>query len=233
MYNGEIAAFEALLRWEHPDTGLVMPGVFVPMLEQLGLIVPAGEWVLIEACRQLAQWRAQFPGSRDLAVNVNISARQLSSSTFLDQVRDALEQTALPASSLKLEITESLVMENPERATSILQKLSDMGVSLSIDDFGTGYSSLAYLQRLPADTIKIDKSFILNMKSEGNGLEIVRAIIILAHTLNKKVVAEGVETSQQLGMLMQQQCEYVQGYFFSKPVSGKDAETLLAHGLTR
>lgn len=231
LENGDIKAFEALIRWERPEVGLIQPDHFVPLLENMGLIIQAGEWALLEACLQAKRWRDQYPQHRDLMISVNISPKQLASLNLIEHVRVALRQSGLPPSALKLEITESLLMEKPENSCKMLETLKKLGVSVSIDDFGSGYSSLSYLNRLPTDYLKIDKSFIHELQESENGVEIVRAIVALAHTLNKKVIAEGVETSQQLAMLMQLQCEYVQGYYFSKPIPAKDVEMMLAIGL--
>ena len=231
LATGEIAGFEALMRWERPEVGLAPPDFFISLLEHMGLIVATGEWVLREACKQTRRWQKQYPKHQDLMISVNISPKQLAAPGLVDQVRAALAESGLSAASLKLEITESLLMERPEDSCATLEELKALGVGSSIDDFGTGYSSLAYLSRLPADYLKIDKSFIREIQDLGSGSEIVRAIVALAHTLNKRVVAEGVETSQQLSLLMQLQCEYVQGYYFSKPIPHRDVEMLLAIGL--
>jgi diguanylate cyclase (GGDEF)-like protein/PAS domain S-box-containing protein len=231
LKNGEIMAFEALIRWERPEVGIVQPDQFVPLLERMGLIIQVGEWALREACRQTKIWREQFPKHKDLMISVNLSPKQLASPDLVEHVRLALLDSELPASALKLEITESLLMEHPENSCKMLEAIKRLGVSVSIDDFGSGYSSLSYLNRLPTDFLKIDKSFTRELQESENGVEIVRAIVALAHTLNKKVIAEGVETSQQLAKLLQLGCEYVQGYYFSKPIPANDVEMMLAIGL--
>lgn len=230
LSNGGISCFEALLRWSRPEIGMLSPTVFVPLLEETGLILPVGEWVLRRACIQTREWQERYPQHRELKVSVNVSPKQLQTEDFANRVKEVLDESGLPPNCLKLEITESLVMENPERAVEMLEGLREVGVSLSIDDFGTGYSSLAYLHRLPADMLKIDKSFIRDMR-EGAGNEIVRAIIVLAQALGKEVVAEGVESSHQLESLMTLHCQYVQGYYFSRPVTADEAEPLLEQGL--
>ena len=231
LRTGEIERFEALLRWERPGFGLVSPSVFIPLLEETGLIIPTGEWVLKEACRQARTWQEKFPAHKELMISVNVSAKQLGRPDLPSMVAQALEDSGITPSCLELEITESVVMEQPELTEDTLHQLKSLGLSLSIDDFGTGYSSLAYLHRLPADVLKIDKSFISGMKDEHKGVEIVRAIMAISHTLSKQVIAEGVETSWQLAQLIDLECEYVQGYFFSKPVTADEAEFLMAQGL--
>ena len=195
------------------------------------MIIPTGEWVLKEACRQARTWQEKFPAHKELMISVNVSAKQLGRPDLPSMVAQALEDSGITPSCLELEITESVVMEQPELTEDTLHQLKSLGLSLSIDDFGTGYSSLAYLHRLPADVLKIDKSFISGMKDEHKGVEIVRAIMAISHTLSKQVIAEGVETSWQLAQLIDLECEYVQGYFFSKPVTADEAEFLMAQGL--
>lgn len=229
--RGEITALEALMRWERPNIGIVPPDRFISLLEETALILPAGKWVLREACRQLKEWQETFPKHADLAVSVNLSPRQLEHDTLFDDIQEALLASGLRPQCLTLEITEALFIAHPERALEKLLQIKEFGVSISIDDFGTGYSSLAYLHRIPADTLKIDKSFIHAMRINQDGETIVRAIVALAHSLGKCVVAEGVETSQQLSYLMQLQCEYVQGYYFSKPLPPPEIKNLIERGL--
>jgi diguanylate cyclase (GGDEF)-like protein/PAS domain S-box-containing protein len=216
----DLAGFEALVRWEHPERGLLLPESFIPIAEETGLIVPLGEFVLHEACRQLAEWQAEH-ASADLRVSVNVSGLQLMHRGFPGKVRKALDDAGLPARCLMLEVTESVLMEGIENALPALMELRKMGVMLSIDDFGTGYSSLSYLARLPIDALKIDRSFIENMDSDGN--EIVRAIFKLGQALSKQVVAEGIETSEQLSLLRELGCEFGQGYLLSRPVTAARA----------
>jgi EAL domain-containing protein (putative c-di-GMP-specific phosphodiesterase class I) len=209
--------FEALLRWQHPELGSVSPARFVPIAEQSGLIVPIGEWVLQEACRQAATWRAQ--GQTDFVMAVNLSPRQLSSPQLAGVVEAALRANDLPPSALCLEITESAIMEDPEAAHRILQGLKDLGVKLAIDDFGVGYSSLSHLKYLlPVDVIKIDKSFVDGLLDSRDARAIITAIVQLAHALGVTAVGEGVESAEQAHALRDLGCHVAQGYHFSKPV---------------
>jgi len=212
-----LRAFEALVRWRHPERGLISPADFIPVAEETGLIIPLGRWVLEEACRQTARWHAQFP-QQPVDINVNLSGKQFSQGDLVEQVVTVLHETQLPAKHLILEITESVVMENPEATISMLHRLKTIGVQLNIDDFGTGYSSLAYLQRFPVDAMKIDRSFIARIGQDPENIEIVKTIIALAHNLNMKVTAEGIETSEQLAHLEGLSCENAQGYYLSRPV---------------
>ncbi len=229
MDSGVISGFEALIRWQHPERGYISPIDFVPVAEETGLIIPIGEWVLGEACRQIKRWQEQFPTYPPLQTSVNISGKQLMKSDLIEQVRRVLQETGIDPRSLKLEITESIMMENIETAISILNQLRALGVELSIDDFGTGYSSLSYLHRFPVSTLKIDRSFVSRMDGNNENAEIVRTIIMLARNLDMDVVAEGVETEHQVLQLRALKCEYGQGYHFSKPVDVSGIEQLLAH----
>ncbi|HYO63538.1 MAG TPA: EAL domain-containing protein, partial [Pyrinomonadaceae bacterium] len=192
LETGEIRSFEALVRWRHPERGLISPAAFIPTAEETGLIVPLGRWVLLEACRQLREWQRVRPEQPALSVSVNLSSKQFTQPDLIAQIQQALHETGLSPSSLKLEITESVVMENIETAAAMLRELRALGVQLSIDDFGTGYSSLSYLHRFPIDTLKIDRSFVASMAENNENMEIVRTIIMLAHNLKMNVVAEGV-----------------------------------------
>jgi diguanylate cyclase (GGDEF)-like protein len=225
--NGCLAGFEALVRWQHPERGLVSPAEFIPIAEETSLVVPLGSWVLEEACRQMQVWHTQHPTNRTLTVNVNLSAKQLIQSGLVQEIKSILKRTELPARSLKLEITESVVMENAELATTMLKQLSDLDVHLCIDDFGTGYSSLSYLHRFPVDTLKIDRSFVNRIEEKDENVEIVRTIATLARNLGMDVVAEGVETEAQLACLKSLHCEFAQGYFFSRALDADDASELL------
>ncbi len=225
--TGRIAGFEALVRWQHPERGLISPAEFIPVAEETGLIVPLGAWVLLEACRQLHHWQERFPFARDLTMTVNLSGKQLSQPHLLAQIDEILQQTGINPLCLKLEITESVLMENAAAATEVLEQLRNRNIGLCIDDFGTGYSSLSYLHRFPINTLKIDRSFVSEMAGDDENSEIVRAIVTLAHNLGMYVVAEGVETEKQLVQLWAQQCEYGQGYFFSKPLPSEAAEALM------
>ncbi|REJ78033.1 MAG: phosphodiesterase [Acidobacteria bacterium] len=227
LKGGEIVGFEALLRWYHSELGFISPGVFIPISEDTGSVIPITKWVLAEACNQLQEWRERSEVFRDLTVSVNISGRHLADRSLVTDIEEALEISGLPATHLKLEITESTAMENAERSIETLNEVSNMGVKLSIDDFGTGYSSLSYLHRLPFDTLKIDRSFVLNVGENGEDSGILQTIVSLTKTLKKEVVAEGIETEKQLELLRDLGCEYGQGYLFSKPLPGDEIETLL------
>jgi len=218
--------FEALIRWQHPTRGMVSPDEFIPIAEETGLIIPIGDWLLREACRQMQVWRQIFSDRSPLMINVNVSGKQFSS-YLPKQVSQILQETGLDPRQLKLEITETLLMENAEYAVIHLTQLQGLGVQLAIDDFGTGYSSLSYLYRFPIDTLKIDRSFISRLDSDGEQLAIVRTIIMLAWNLGMEVVAEGVETSKQLAQLRALRCEYAQGYLFAKPLDTLTAEQFI------
>jgi Amt family ammonium transporter len=226
--SGHIRGLEALVRWRHEDRGLLRPKEFIPVAEESGFILDLGRWVLDQACREAAGWSAE--GLRAW-VSVNLSARQLVQPELGDLIRDVLGRTGCPAERLHLELTESVLMEKPETALKTIRKLKDMGVSVAIDDFGTGYSSLSYLQRFPVDTLKIDKSFIRALTISHGGMEIVRAITVLAHSLGLTVVAEGVETGEQLRALHLLSCELVQGFYLSGPLPLSEARLLLKGGL--
>jgi diguanylate cyclase (GGDEF)-like protein/PAS domain S-box-containing protein len=228
LVDGNIVEFEALVRWNHPVRGFVLPQNFVPLADETGIILSIGEWVLFQACRQLAAWRKRF--NRDIGVSVNISARQFDTAELVNQVRCILTETGLPASSLSLEVTESLLLENPESAIRQLNELRALGIGLKIDDFGTGFSSLSYLHRLPFNELKIDRSFIANFGKKAEATHIVHTIILLARLLDMKVVAEGVETETQLNELAALSCDYAQGNFFAKPLPAAEAESFLSAG---
>ncbi|HLX03536.1 MAG TPA: GGDEF domain-containing phosphodiesterase, partial [Trinickia sp.] len=207
---------EALLRWQSPALGLVMPSDFIPLAEETGVIVPLGAWVLREACRQSAEWRAA--GIGQIRVAVNLSAAQFATPDLLDHILEALDEAHLPGDSLELELTESMVMRQPEQASRWLSSLKQTGVRLSIDDFGTGYSSLAYLTRFPIDVVKIDRSFIRDIPDSRGDAQITSAVIALGHSLGLRVIAEGAETQAQVDFLRDEGCDEVQGYFFSRPI---------------
>ncbi|MBD2740274.1 EAL domain-containing protein [Coleofasciculus sp. FACHB-1120] len=223
LSTGQITGFEALVRWQHPERGLISPAEFIPVAEETGLIVPIGWWVLREACRQMRVWQTQ-----QLTISVNLSSKQFTQPHLAPAIHQILEETGLDPGCLRLEITESAVMENAESAIATLLELKKLGVQIYIDDFGTGYSSLSYLHRFPIDTLKIDRSFVGRMSSDSENWEIVRTIITLAHNLGLDVIAEGVETAEQLAQLRTLQCEYGQGYFFSRPLDVVAVETLMA-----
>ena len=228
LSDEKVIGFEALVRWQHSERGLVSPMDFIPVAEETGLIVPIGRWVLREACRQMSEWKRRDASAAPLFISVNLSGKQFTQPDLLGQVTRTLEETGLDPRSLKLEITESVVMENIEAAVETLESLRSLGVEMSIDDFGTGYSSLSYLHRLPIDTLKVDRSFVSRMASNNENTEIVRTIVTLAQSLDMKVVAEGVETSEQLSQLQILRCEGAQGYLFSRPLDAEAAGALLA-----
>jgi diguanylate cyclase (GGDEF)-like protein len=222
-----IAGFEALVRWQHPERGFVSPADFIPIAEETGLIIELGRWVLEESCRRMRAWQLVHPQEKPLSISVNLSGKQFTQSNLIEQVKQILRETELDPRSLKLEITESVVMENAEIASSMLLQLRALGVQLSIDDFGTGYSSLSYLHRFPVNTLKIDRSFISRLGAGDENTEIVRTIMTLANNLGMDVVAEGVETEDQLMHLKQIRCQYAQGFLFSKAVEPGAAGALL------
>jgi EAL domain-containing protein (putative c-di-GMP-specific phosphodiesterase class I) len=221
-----LTGFEALVRWQHPDRGLVNPNEFIAVAEETGLILPLGQWVLEEACRQLREWKSAWPAIKDVYVAVNLSGRQLTQPDFAARVRRILQKSDLAPESLKLEITESMLMESEETVVDTLNELRALGVRLLIDDFGTGYSSLNYLHRFPVDHLKIDRSFISRMSGPDSNPEIVRTIINLAGNLQLKVIAEGVETFEQMNMLRGIHVEEAQGFYFSRPLDSKAAGSM-------
>ncbi|HWW80385.1 MAG TPA: EAL domain-containing protein [Steroidobacteraceae bacterium] len=223
--SGRIDSAEALIRWRHPKRGLTAPSGFIPIAEETGLIVPIGEWVLFEACRQARAW--QTSGMQPLRIAVNLSAQQFKQKSLVTTVREALAAARLDAGYLELELTESAVMHDAESSIQVLRQLSDLGVRISVDDFGTGYSSLSYLRRLPLDKLKIDRSFIREVAASRDDAEIVRAIVSLAHSLHLKVIAEGVETAEQLTFLRGLGCDQYQGFHCSPPVPADEFEQLM------
>ncbi|MCI0528087.1 MAG: EAL domain-containing protein, partial [Nitrospira sp.] len=216
LHSGQVVGMEALLRWKHPDRGLMPPMKFIPLAEETDLIVSIGEWVLYSACVQAKTW--QMGGFPPLRVAVNISARLFRQHSLLETVRRALRETRLDPDCLELELTEGTLMENAEITIKTLHELKTMGTHLSVDDFGTGYSSLSYLKRFPIDTLKIDQSFVRDITTDPDDAAIARLIIAMAHSLKLKVIAEGVETEEQLAFLQTQECDEMQGYLFSKPL---------------
>jgi diguanylate cyclase (GGDEF)-like protein len=223
-----VTGFEALVRWNHPSRGVVSPAEFIPVAEETGLIVPIGLGALREACHQLRAWHDLHLTKLPLTISVNLSVKQFSQPNLIEQIDEVLAETQINPRSLKLEITESAIVDDDQAATEIFQQLKSRQIQLLIDDFGTGYSSLSYLHRFPVDILKIDRSFVSRIADTGENLEIIQAIITLAHDLGISVIAEGIETLEQLNQLKALGCEYGQGYFFSKPLERESAEAILA-----
>jgi diguanylate cyclase (GGDEF)-like protein/PAS domain S-box-containing protein len=226
-----IVGFEALVRWRHPERGLISPGEFIPMAEETGLILPLGDWGLTEACRQVAAWRAISAGRpHALRVSVNLSARQFGRPGLASHVEEVLAKTAVSPDDLRLEVTESSLMSNADAALETMQDLQALGIGLHMDDFGTGYSSLNHLHRYPFDTLKIDRSFIQGIADESDSIEIVGTILDLARSLEMEVVAEGIETGEQVERLQSLGCRLGQGYYFAKPLEPDIINAMLASG---
>jgi len=226
LRTGLIAGCEALLRWHHPQRGLVSPAQFIPIAEQTGLIVPIGRWVIEQACRQTLSWQAA--GLPPIRIAVNLSARQFRLGDLAETVKDILNNFGVSSDLLELELTESMIMDDPERASKTLHELKNLGLHLSLDDFGTGYSSLNYLRRFPVDSLKIDQSFIHDVTTDPSGASVVASIVDIAHNLKLDAIAEGVETQEQLEFLVTNECDAVQGYLFSKPLPAPEFTALLA-----
>lgn len=227
LLTGRLTGFEALVRWRHPRHGLIPPAKFIPVAEDTGLIVSLGEWVLREACRQLRVWQTQFPSLAPLNISVNLAIKQIKEPNLLEKIAQILTETGLDGRCLKLEITETMLMEDVQETIDKLLQIRAMDIRLSIDDFGQGYSSLSYLHHLPINTLKIDRSFVSQMNFDRENFEIVRTITTLAHTLGMDVIAEGVQTADQFTQLRALGCEFGQGYFFSKPLNCASAEAML------
>jgi diguanylate cyclase (GGDEF)-like protein len=232
LESGRIIGAEALLRWRHPELGLVAPARFIALAEETGLIVPIGAWVLRTACAQARVWldQQQAHGHPPLRMAVNLSARQFGQPGLVDSIATVLRETGLPASCLELELTESLFMNDVAQAVAVLHELKALGVTLSIDDFGTGYSSLAYLRDFPIDVLKIDRSFVNDIVTDPDDAAIVVSVIALAHNLHLRVVAEGVESYEQLAYLQSHGCDAIQGYYFSRPVAAEQFEQMVRVG---
>lgn len=232
LETGRIVGFEALVRWVHPARGLVPPGEFVPLAEETGLIIPIGQWVLREACRQTRGWQERYPSTSPLLVGVNLSARQLSHPNLYEEVRDALGEAGLDPERLTLEITEGAVVGDGERHIGTLRRLADLGVRFAVDDFGTDYSSLSYLKRLPVGMLKIDRSFVERIGKDREDEVLVSGMVHVASGLGLKVVAEGVETPEQLVRVKSLGCGLAQGHHFSEPLPAETAGRLLltTHG---
>ena len=227
LTSGRIDGFEALVRWQHPQRGLVSPLDFVPIAEEAGIIIAIDRWVLRRACRDVREWQQKFPDGERLTVSVNLSGKQFHHPDLVETIRAALKDSGLPGPSLGIEITEGVLIDNTSTAGAMLGEMRKLGAQVYLDDFGTGYSSLSYLQRFPIDAVKIDRSFVSRMGPKAEGHEIVKAIVTLAHNLKMRVIAEGIETADQLAVLRMLKCGYGQGWLFSKPISHEDTSELL------
>ena len=230
LQDNRIEGFEALVRWNHPNKGFISPEEFIPIAEDIGLIVPLGDWVLEEACQQLALWQKQFsylPESKSWKMSINVSSKQFQELNFIDKLEQILFDTSINPSCIKLEITESVLIESEAITQNNLKAIEKSEIKLSIDDFGTGYSSFSYLSCLPIDNLKIDRSFIEDIVSNQDNLEIVKTIITLAHALHMDTIAEGIETKEQMEILKKLNCEMAQGYYFAKPLSVMEIESWL------
>ena len=223
--SGAVIGFEALMRWTDPDTGAISPGVFIPLAEETGLILPLGAWVIEAACRQARLW--ETAGMPALPISINVSGIQFERQQVADLLRQAIANHQLRPDRIEIEITESAIMHHPERAIEALRELKAIGVRIALDDFGTGYSSLSYLRRFPIDTLKIDRSFILEIDRNPEDAEIVAAIVAMAHTLGLRVVVEGVETTAQLAVIVEKGCDVVQGYVYHRPLAPPEALALM------
>jgi EAL domain-containing protein (putative c-di-GMP-specific phosphodiesterase class I) len=227
LRTGRMVGVEALMRWNHPERGMIPPNHFIPIAEETGLIMPMGEWALRIACTQAVQWMNQ---GNELIMAVNISARQFNHPGLVAMVEQVLRDTGLPAHWLELELTESVAMQDVQRTTATLHALRDLGVLLSIDDFGTGFSSLSYLQRFPLNKLKVDRSFVNNLGNGHNDTTIAQTVILLGHSLRLRVIAEGVETREQIEILRGYGCEEMQGFYFSRPIPAHEIGVLLKEG---
>jgi EAL domain-containing protein (putative c-di-GMP-specific phosphodiesterase class I) len=225
--TGKIHGVEALARWNHPSLGLILPAHFIPLAEETGMIIPLGKYVLTAACSDMVTWLKTAPDKAPTRLSVNISPKQFAQPDFVDSLSYILAKTGLSPRYLKIEITETAIMENASDVVGKLKNLRDMGIHLSIDDFGTGYSSMSYLQKFPVNQLKIDLSFVRNIHDNPDNQEIVRAIVHLAHSLRLDVVAEGVETLMQRDLLATMHCDFGQGYLFSKPVAASALQKLI------
>jgi EAL domain-containing protein (putative c-di-GMP-specific phosphodiesterase class I) len=226
--SGRVVGAEALIRWRHPRRGMVSPATFIPLAEEIGMILPIGDWVIEQACAQLKAWEMD-PVMRKIQLSVNVSPRQLSQPWFVEQVREAVEKSGIRPSRLKLELTESFILDDVDEAIEKMQELRYLGIRFAMDDFGTGYSSLAYLKRLPLEQLKIDQSFVRDVSTDKSNAIMVRTIINIASNFGLEVIAEGVETDEQLAFLRQYGCNKFQGYLFGKPVPVAEFERL-CHG---
>jgi EAL domain-containing protein (putative c-di-GMP-specific phosphodiesterase class I) len=225
----QLASFEALIRWNQPSRGMIPPLEFIHLAEENGMIIPIGHWIIREVCRQVSEWKKLVPESFPISVNFNLSSRQFSDPTLVEKIADAIDEFGIDGSNLVMEITESTIIEDRENVTAILKKIRDMGIQIHLDDFGTGYSSLSYLHTLPFDAFKIDRSFVNQICKDDDcsGIEIIQTILSLGRELGKKVVAEGVETENELKKLIELSCGYIQGYLISRPMKCDAAEAFL------
>jgi diguanylate cyclase (GGDEF)-like protein/PAS domain S-box-containing protein len=228
LETNAIAGFEALIRWPHPTRGMISPAEFIPVAEETGLILPIGQWVIQEACRQMNAWRYQFPETQPLTVSVNLSAKQFSQPDLVEQIQATLDETGFLPHRLKIEVTETMIVENQQAAVQVLTQLQALGIQIQVDDFGTGYSSLSVLHKLPLDTLKVDISFIRLIETDPDNAEIVKIIIMLAHNLGMQAIAEGVETEAQRSHLKSLGCNFAQGYLLSKPLPPQEIEKIMA-----
>jgi EAL domain-containing protein (putative c-di-GMP-specific phosphodiesterase class I) len=233
LSTGELHGFEALVRWNHPKRGLVQPHSFISCCEETGMIVPFGYWVLTHACRQLKAWTEKYPQLSELTMSVNISGKQLAAPDLLDRISQTINQSGINPSSLILEMTESVVIQDADFCASLLKEIKKLGVRLHMDDFGTGYSSLSCLHRFPLDGLKIDRSFIQNMSERRDYASVVNAIVHLARNLGMKLIAEGMETPDQVALLQAMECDLAQGFFFDRPRSVQGAEEFIAQQLSK
>ena len=222
-HSGKIVGAEALIRWIHPDKGMISPGLFIPAAEESGIIIPLSEWVLKEACNQIAKWSKE---GINIKVGVNVSAKQFNQSDLIGKVKYVIEETCISPNQLELELTEGLVIHDIEKTIQIMTELRKLGVELALDDFGTGYSSLSYLKRFPIQKLKIDRAFVMDIDSESDEVEITSGIIQLGHALKLKVITEGVENKAQLEYLIKHKCDLIQGFYFGKPMPPEEFETL-------
>jgi EAL domain-containing protein (putative c-di-GMP-specific phosphodiesterase class I) len=227
LSTGQVVEVEALVRWEHPSRGRVTPDAFIPIAEETGLIVPLGQWVLEQACSQAREWHEQYKDRPPVVMSVNLSARQFQQPTLADDIARAVRQANLDPHWLKLEITESVLMQDIEATVQTLQALKELGIQLAIDDFGTGYSSLSYLKRFPVDTLKIDRSFVSGLGQDAQDTAIVRSVVDLAKTLNLSVTGEGIETADQQAQLAELGCDQGQGFLFARPAPAAVVEDVL------
>ncbi len=228
LRTGRINGFEALIRWQHPVEGIVPPGAFIPLAEETGLIVPMGKFVLQAASRQLRIWQERYPAFSNLTMSVNLSVEQMKTDGIVAQLTEVIRDSGIRPELIKIEITESGIMENMDYALHVLKSFEAQNIRLSIDDFGTGYSSLSHLHSFPFHFLKVDRSFVGDMEDKRENMEIVKTIMSLAHSLDKHVIAEGVEEHSQLSLLKALGCEYGQGFYFSKPLPAPEAEAMLA-----